>query len=125
MHIPEIPPFRNKSADSVEHTGSSASNSPQQARVLLSTVLSQNIPEIPPLQRQRLTSEHCNTPIVLMVMRAIISKSICPFHKYLHENFILRYFSFHFFRIDQIKTKKDLNRNDSLIDYQIGYLVLR
>lgn len=39
MHLPEIPPFRKKSTDSAEHTGSSASSSPQRTIAISSNLI--------------------------------------------------------------------------------------
>ncbi|XP_053958995.1 uncharacterized protein LOC128863716 isoform X1 [Anastrepha ludens] len=64
IHIPEIPPFRKKSSDSAEHTGSSASSSPQRSRQpLISTpppILQHQptkIAEIPPYKQRKISAE--------------------------------------------------------------------
>ncbi|XP_028899707.2 uncharacterized protein LOC105217978 isoform X2 [Zeugodacus cucurbitae] len=65
IHIPEIPPFRKKSSDSADHTGSSASSSPQRSRhPLISTpppsMLQHQptkIPEIPPYKQRKISAE--------------------------------------------------------------------
>ncbi|ALC39715.1 CG15270 [Drosophila busckii] len=76
MHIPEIPPFRKKSSDSADHTGSSTSSSPQRASMrqlpLQPTSLQQQqqqqqqqhqqqqagkIPEIPPFRTRKISVE--------------------------------------------------------------------
>ncbi|KAL9924394.1 anoctamin 8 white walker isoform 3-T4 [Glossina fuscipes fuscipes] len=48
MHIPDIPPFRKKSSDSAEHTGSSASSSPQRTRQPIFASSSPPLPLLPP-----------------------------------------------------------------------------
>ncbi|CAD6997584.1 unnamed protein product, partial [Ceratitis capitata] len=63
IHISEIPPFRKKSSDSAEHTGSSASSSPQRSRQPhISSpppILQQptKIPEIPPFKQRKISAE--------------------------------------------------------------------
>lgn len=67
MHIPEIPPFRKKSSDSADQTGSSTSSSPQRTSAtsiinaaavaiarqpLIATSLSSSPPQPPPLSLQ-------------------------------------------------------------------------
>ncbi|XP_049318320.1 uncharacterized protein LOC105227099 isoform X2 [Bactrocera dorsalis] len=77
IHIPEIPPFRKKSSDSADQTGSSASSSPQRSRhPLISTpppMLQHQptkIPEIPPYKQRKISAEsatHINMSDKLML----------------------------------------------------------
>uniref|UniRef100_A0A1A9X2A0 Anoctamin n=1 Tax=Glossina brevipalpis TaxID=37001 RepID=A0A1A9X2A0_9MUSC len=64
MHIPDIPPFRKKSSDSAEHTGSSASSSPQRTRQPVFLSSSPPLPppppkisEIPPFKPRKISAE--------------------------------------------------------------------
>ncbi|XP_050741079.1 uncharacterized protein LOC108029230 isoform X2 [Drosophila biarmipes] len=60
MHIQEIPPFRKKSTDSAEHTGSSASSSPQRTTMRQLSAQrdpQQTIPEIPPFKTRKISAE--------------------------------------------------------------------
>ncbi|EDW11774.2 uncharacterized protein Dmoj_GI13291, isoform C [Drosophila mojavensis] len=72
MHIQEIPPFRKKSSDSADQTGSSTGSSPQRAsmRQLLQSThqqqqQQQQIAEIPPYSKQRKISTEsvANVPL--------------------------------------------------------------
>ncbi|EDW51804.1 GM15927 [Drosophila sechellia] len=61
MHIQEIPPFRKKSTDSADHTGSSASSSPQRTTMRQLSAQrepqQQTIPEIPPYKTRKISAE--------------------------------------------------------------------
>ncbi|KQS70220.1 anoctamin-8 isoform X5 [Drosophila erecta] len=60
MHIQEIPPFRKKSTDSADHTGSSANSSPQRTTMRQLSAQrepQQTIPEIPPYKTRKISAE--------------------------------------------------------------------
>ncbi|KAH8324859.1 hypothetical protein KR074_009464 [Drosophila pseudoananassae] len=60
MHIQEIPPFRKKSSDSADHTGSSTSSSPQRTTMRQLSGQrdpQQTIPEIPPYKTRKVSAE--------------------------------------------------------------------
>ncbi|XP_034140748.1 uncharacterized protein LOC117591556 isoform X3 [Drosophila guanche] len=68
IHLPEIPPFRKKSSDSADHTGSSNSSSPQRATMRqlsaqyqpqqqLQQEHQQRISEIPPFKTRKISAE--------------------------------------------------------------------
>ncbi|KAH8244267.1 hypothetical protein KR026_004732 [Drosophila bipectinata] len=60
MHIQEIPPFRKKSSDSADHTGSSTSSSPQRTTMRQLSGQrdpQQTIPEIPPYKTRKISAE--------------------------------------------------------------------
>ncbi|XP_017099243.2 anoctamin-8 isoform X1 [Drosophila bipectinata] len=65
MHIQEIPPFRKKSSDSADHTGSSTSSSPQRTTMRQLSGQrdpQQTIPEIPPYKTRKISAES-STPL--------------------------------------------------------------
>jgi len=92
MHIQEIPPFRKKSTDSAEHTGSSASSSPQRTTMRQLSAQrdpQQTIPEIPPFKTRKISAEsamHLNMSVRSQGERLYTrippyKAGIFPFHK--------------------------------------------
>lgn len=79
MHIQEIPPFRKKSTDSADHTGSSASSSPQRTTMRQLSAQrepqQQTIPEIPPYKTRKISAEsamHLNMSVRSGLTRCIL-----------------------------------------------------
>lgn len=118
MHIPEIPPFRNKSIDSVEHTGSSASSSPQQTRFSPPiTQITNKMPELTlkSFKAHRFPSERSTKVNVRNAISEFLSNFLFIFSKIYRIHF----------RTKKIKKKNYLNRKDNCLGYQIGYLDLK